>query len=204
MSWRATAFVKNLQRHPDGSLLTAREKLVLFVLADYHSDHRDCAWAGMTALAKAALTSPRHLCRVLADLERKGSLKITRRDMNSNEYRFPELPRDPVSPPQTKTTRRGSDTMSGGVLTQLRQGGTDIAMSPKPSVNRQEPTPPTPPPPAEAGEQTFRWGLETLAVRMGRKRRLPNLSSFDGAHADQVVKFLRGRGFEARVVEGNR
>jgi len=128
LSWRATAFVKNLLRHPDGTLLTAREKLVLFVLADYHSDHRDCAWAGLTAVAKASLTSRRHLLRVISELESKGSLKVTRRGMNSNEYRFPELPRDTTSLPRDKSSK-GRDTAASPPR--------DIAMSPKPSVNRQ-------------------------------------------------------------------
>ena len=32
MSWRATAWVKRLSVHPDGTPLSAREKLLLFVL----------------------------------------------------------------------------------------------------------------------------------------------------------------------------
>src|SRR6266481_4536706 len=57
MSWRATAFVKPLSTHPDGTKLTAREKLILFVLADSHNDEYDCAWLGFKKAAAAALTS---------------------------------------------------------------------------------------------------------------------------------------------------
>ena len=59
----------------------------------------------------------------------------------------------------------------------------------------------TPLPPASGGEQVFTWSGETVAVSMGRHRRLPNLSAYHGARAEDVAEFLRGRGFEARVVE---
>lgn len=59
----------------------------------------------------------------------------------------------------------------------------------------------TPLPPAGAGdEQFFIWCRETIGVQMGRRRRLPGLSSFDGAQAARVVDFLNQKGFSARIV----
>lgn len=69
--------------------------------------------------------------------------------------------------------------------------------------SRLQTTTKTPLPPAgagESGEQFFTWQRETIGVQMGRRRRLPNLGSFDGAQAERVVEFLRGRGFPARIV----
>ena len=59
----------------------------------------------------------------------------------------------------------------------------------------------TPLPPASGGEQVFTWCRETVIVDMGNRRRLPSLDAYHGARAGDVVQFLRGRGFKARVVE---
>jgi hypothetical protein len=59
----------------------------------------------------------------------------------------------------------------------------------------------TPLPPATAGDESvFVWQRETIAVRMGRHKRLPDLKSFGGAQAKYVVDFLNQRGFPARIV----
>jgi hypothetical protein len=55
--------------------------------------------------------------------------------------------------------------------------------------------------PSQGREETFPWCFETIAVQMGRKHRLPSLSSFEGARADRVVEFLRSRGFAARILD---
>jgi hypothetical protein len=128
MSWHATAYIKKLTLNADGSPLTAREKLLLFVLADYHHEERNCCWAGLTAIATDALTSRRHLLRLLRDLEAKGTIEIERRGQNSNLYKFPGLPRDAMSLPRDKKSR-GRDMAASPPR--------DIAMSPEPLMNLQ-------------------------------------------------------------------
>jgi uncharacterized protein YdaU (DUF1376 family) len=54
--------------------------------------------------------------------------------------------------------------------------------------------------PATGEEQFFDWGGQTVAVTMGRRRRLPNLSAYSGGRAADVVEFLGRRGFRARIV----
>ncbi len=133
MSWHATAFVKKMTAHPDGTKLTAREKLLLFVLADYHNEERNCAWAGLTTLATDSLTSRRHVMRMLEEMEFKGTLKIERREQATNFYRFTGLvPRDTMSLPRDKS-RRPRDTAVSPP--------SDIAVSPEPLKNLHlEPT----------------------------------------------------------------
>lgn len=60
----------------------------------------------------------------------------------------------------------------------------------------------TPLPPAVAGEaeKFFEWAGQTVAVQMGRRRRLPNLSAYSGGRASDVAEFLNRQGFPARVV----
>jgi len=100
MSWRATAHVKPLTKHFDGTPLTAREKLILFVLADSHNDDYDCAWPGMKRAAVQSLTSRRRLIELLKRLEEHGTIVIERREGRSNLYRFPGLVQS-SHPPRT-------------------------------------------------------------------------------------------------------
>lgn len=71
MSWRATAAVKGLADN-----LTAREKLVLFLLSDHHNEHTGQCNPGKKALAAQAMSSQRHLQRVLRSLEAKGFIRV--------------------------------------------------------------------------------------------------------------------------------
>lgn len=59
----------------------------------------------------------------------------------------------------------------------------------------------TPLPPALAGDEVFfDWARETIAVKMGRRKRLPNLENQVGARAGDIVEILNRRGFPARVI----
>jgi hypothetical protein len=91
MSWKATYWVKTLVQHPDGKPLTARQKLILFVLADYHHDEKGFAWVSVRRAAKEALTSPNWFSAITSTLEKHGSIEIERREGQSNLYRFPAL-----------------------------------------------------------------------------------------------------------------
>lgn len=109
MSWKATAYVKPLTQHPDGTKLTAREKLILFVLADSHNEDRgNCAWIGIEKAARDSLTSRSRFIEILGRLERMGTIAVERREGKSNLYRFPGLPVRESDPP-TKAPMRESD-----------------------------------------------------------------------------------------------
>src|SRR4051812_26554449 len=54
MSWQATAYVKTLTN------VTVYEKLLLFVLADYHNTHRGASYPSVPRLAEEALMKERN------------------------------------------------------------------------------------------------------------------------------------------------
>jgi hypothetical protein len=93
LSWQATAWVKSLTHHADGSPLSAREKLILFVLADYHHEERGCAWASVRRAAEDSLTSVSRFMDLITRMEKRGTIRIERREGKSNLYHFPALPR---------------------------------------------------------------------------------------------------------------
>jgi hypothetical protein len=203
MSWRASAWVKTLTTHGDGTRLTAREKLLLFVLADYHNDERDCAWAGLTTLATNCLTSRRHVVTLISQLESKGTIRIERRKGGSNFYFFVGLTREATSSvrkARTSTAREATSLVTREVATAPTR---EVATAPEPPLNRQEPKTPLPPT-AVGGEIKYveRYG-EVIEIRMGRRHRLPDMSSMTGARASDVARFLVAAGFSAHVLETN-
>jgi len=135
MSWRATSYVKRLRCHADGTPLTAREKLILFVVADYYDDRRGCAWPGFSVLSEEALTSRRHLGTLLEQIEGHGTLAIERSDGRSNSYRLPKLAktreassletREATSLPANKT-REISTSQLGKSVPQTREIATSL------------------------------------------------------------------------------
>ena len=137
MSWKATAWVKSLTHHPDGSPLTARQKLVLFVLADYHNDERGFAWVSTRRAAIESLTSRRWLIDILQTLESHGTVIIERRGTNTHLYRFPL-----VKPLHQQVA--GEFTSAGEVRVhhpgevRVHHPG-EVASSPKPPLAANEP-----------------------------------------------------------------
>ena len=117
MSWRATAYVKGLVTAPNGEKITRTEKLMMFVLADYHDVRTDEAWPSIRTLAGDALLSEQRTKEIRASLVRKGLLEarqIRQADGTyaSNRYRFCELDtrRGAYEPPveEPTGTRRGA------------------------------------------------------------------------------------------------
>jgi hypothetical protein len=142
VSWKATAAVKPLTHDNQGQILTAREKLVLFVLADYHNDDRGAAWAGLTAIAKASLTSRKHTITLLAQLVKRELIAIEQRPQNTNLYRLLFVG-DPKSQAKVEgksipKAKRGSHLASPGVVTSGGDQGSHLATSPEPSFSRQD------------------------------------------------------------------
>jgi hypothetical protein len=69
MSWHATAWVKDLRACPDGAALSRGQKLLLFVLADYHNTAQKLAWPSVLTLAAESLLSVSQTKRDLSYLE---------------------------------------------------------------------------------------------------------------------------------------
>lgn len=94
MSWAATAWVKRMRISPTtGELISKGEKLVLFVLSDYHNEERGDAWASLRFLAQESLHSRSGVVRTLRRLEEKGVLVVVRdaeatTKRLTNRYRF--------------------------------------------------------------------------------------------------------------------
>jgi hypothetical protein len=69
LSWKATAYVKELSTCPDGVRLNRGQKLLALILADYHNATHRAAWPSVPTLAREALTSHAQAKRDLAYLE---------------------------------------------------------------------------------------------------------------------------------------
>jgi len=69
MSWKATAYVKDIV-----SGIIPSEKLLLFVLADYHNTVKRICWPSLKVLAEESLMSERNASRLLDQLVNKGIL----------------------------------------------------------------------------------------------------------------------------------
>jgi len=111
VSWHASGYVKKLTHHKDGTRLTAREKLILFVLADSHNEDRgNCAWIGIEKAARDSLTSRSRFIELLGRLEAKGTISVQRRQGQSNLYFFPDLPVRESDPPTPRPVRKSDPT----------------------------------------------------------------------------------------------
>jgi hypothetical protein len=78
VSWKATAFVSELSKYPDGTPITRDEKLILFILADHHNISSNDAWPSVTTMADQALMSERHARDILRKAERHGLLETSK------------------------------------------------------------------------------------------------------------------------------
>ena len=137
MSWRASAYIKQLVVCPNGERITRTEKLVALVLADSHQDKASArTYPAVKMIAEDSLMDPRVCRRVLAALERKG---VIERERATNQgrgqitfYRFPELDSKQVSPEK-------EDTMSSFFLAKRRtEGGRKEDKTAPPSIEEQE------------------------------------------------------------------
>jgi len=117
MSWKATAAVKPLTHGAYGEPLTAREKLLLFVLADYHNDNRHVAWASLAAIARASLTSRKHTITLLKRLVAHGLIAIEHRQQKTNLYRLLFVGDHPKPPGGTKGRPKADSDEGGGEVT---------------------------------------------------------------------------------------
>ncbi len=116
MSWRASAWAKEQNGMSTG------EKLLLLLVADYYNDEIGSAWPSTERLAKEAGMSVRNTLRLLAKLEQKGVIRISRDSGRVNHY---EMGLDFQEQVFEKTTRDKVSPVTKRVSTH------DIAMSPE-------------------------------------------------------------------------
>lgn len=76
MSWKATAYTKDLRVGVGGEKITRSEKLLLFIIADYYNDEQGEAWPSVKALAEDAIMSQQLVKQVRQSLVRKGVLTV--------------------------------------------------------------------------------------------------------------------------------
>jgi Helix-turn-helix domain len=96
MSWRASAYIKEMKVCPKGEPLTRSEKLVAYALADSHQDRGNShTFPSVEVLAEDSLMTKRECQRILASLECKGVITRIRPTVQfrgvTTFYRFPLL-----------------------------------------------------------------------------------------------------------------
>jgi hypothetical protein len=95
VSQSAVAYVKSLRTTPNGAQITATEKLVLLLLADYFNHSLGFAYPSVATIAADASRSERRVREITRSLEKKGVLQVQLRkngtNNDTNAYRFPGL-----------------------------------------------------------------------------------------------------------------
>lgn len=74
MSIQALAYASSLRVAPNGLALTGAERLIVFVLADYHSHHGENWAPTIERLADDAVMTESQVCKVLKSLKDNGIL----------------------------------------------------------------------------------------------------------------------------------
>jgi hypothetical protein len=182
---------------------------VLLTLADF----RNATWIGSgTELRKYIRKRKKTVHELLFSLRSKGYIKFDLPKGNNSKY--------PIFIPKYYTDQDGNslpnmtiwepaNTPNGNQqMAQNSQTGTSKTEQPFKNERHEPPeevnlkkkvkSPPYPPP--GGTEIFFEWARKTIAVRMGRKKRLPNLDAYQGGMAWDVVEFLHRKGFQARIV----
>ena len=72
MSWKATAYVKDLREG-----LSVTDKFVLLILAEYHNTEHKSTWPSIRTLADDCLMTERGVQQIMARLEANGFIKRT-------------------------------------------------------------------------------------------------------------------------------
>lgn len=157
--------------------------IVLLMIANYAKSDGSGAWPSIATIAKDSRLSETQTHRCIRKLQLSGELQVqvAAGPRGTNLYRLPMMRR----------FSRGSHLAGVGGAIEASQ------MAPEPLGTKERTSLPS----ASGGKQVFEWCRETVAVEMGRKKRLPSLKAYDGARAGDVVQFLRGQGFDARILE---
>jgi len=174
MSW-----VIDNSRHKGSSLV------VLLMIANCADRDGQNAYPGFEKLARDSRITIRQITNIIPILERSGEVIVERGKGPNGTNRYTLNMRQSRLP-----------------LEKIANGKVQAADFQR-SVRNQKIEPTTPLPPADAGDDefVFRFGHGQIAVRMGRRMRLPNLSAYQGTfYLQDVANFLTRKGFPARVV----
>lgn len=104
MSHAANIYVKKLKAAPNGDVIPASERALLWYLADCHSEEAGgIAWPSMKTLAEHADVTTRHARRLITSLEKKGIIGCIAQarengSQQSNSFYFVELQALPIAP----------------------------------------------------------------------------------------------------------
>lgn len=131
MSWKATAFVKEITES-----ITLSEKMLMFVLADYHNTSYKSAWPSIPTLAREALMSERTVYRLLDSLEGRRIARVVIQG-RPNSYQFIGLDTHDIKSVSRKLTPDNTPDMTPDKnSTAIRKE--EPVLEP---VNKQPPTP---------------------------------------------------------------
>ena len=139
MSHAANIYVKKLEAAPNGDVIPASERALLWYLADCHSEEAGgIAWPSMKTLAKHMDLGERQVRRLVTSVEKKGIIgRIAQTRENgscqSNSFYFVELQALPIAPaPRFLTCAKPK-----------KNGGKRPKNGAKPVEKPEEDTPPT-------------------------------------------------------------
>jgi hypothetical protein len=174
----------------DHSKQKSNSFVVLLMIANHARSDGSGAWPSIRTLAKECRLSDRTVQRAIIALVKTRELRVTHNKgpFGANLY---DLPGVKLTPPVT-------DKVEGGCQTAPILD--DTAVSPNPSLSVLKDKEGTSLPSASAEEKYFTWCRETIGVQMGGRKRIPSLDAYQGARAEDVVTFLNGRGFSARIL----
>jgi len=155
-------------------------RLVLLSIANYAKMDGTGAWPSIATIAKDSRLSETQTHRCIKKLRVDGELtvKVSAGPSGTNLYDLAKM--------------RGSHLEGEGGAIRASQ----MAPNPLGTIKNKSPLPP-----ASGGIIILEWAREKIEVKMGRRKRLPSFESFHGARADSIVEFLRGKGFNARIME---
>ena len=179
ISIQAMSWVIEKSQHKGSSFV------VLLMIANCADPKGANAFPGFEKLARDSRITIRQITNIIPVLERSGELLVQRGAGPHGTNRY--------------TVNMAQERMPFFVLEKIANGKR-LAANFQRSVRNQK-IEPSPLPPAGAGEwYSFDlWGTK-IEFQMGSHKRPPNLKGTAGLQADDVVEFLRQRGYPARIV----
>lgn len=151
------------------------------MIANYAHKDGTNAFPGFETIARDSRITIRQVTNIIPVLERSGELLVARgkgphgTNLYTINMRQIRLPMEKISNGKT-------------LYTDFQR-----------SVRNQE-LEPSPLPPSGGQVQLIPWWDGTIEVQIGRRKRIPKLSNYEGGRAADVIEFLGRHGFSARIV----
>jgi len=121
VSWKASAYIKELIVCPNGERVSRSEKLIALVLAESHQMHGEGTFPSLQSMAVDALMDERSARRLLGSLERKGVIVRRRAERQGRGqmtfYFFPAL--EAVQDPKNQQKTGSKPSSKGGQFAPL-------------------------------------------------------------------------------------